>query len=56
MMGFFFALAPRVTWALYNKPNRKSGRAQKGNIRVDVHFNVLSGVPEQAILTRSQHA
>jgi len=61
--GSFFDLAPRVAWALYNKPkapahpgtgsarpNKGSGR-RKGNIRADVHFNVLTGVPEQAILT-----
>jgi len=52
--GTFFAMAPRVTWALYNKPNapqptRKQGR--RGNIRVDVHFNVLTGVPEQGVVT-----
>jgi hypothetical protein len=59
--GSFFALAPRVAWALYNKPKAdaaptgsarpKSNARRKGNIRVDVHFNVLTGVPEQAILT-----
>jgi hypothetical protein len=60
--GSFFALAPRVAWALYNKPKADTGLAKgstrskpstrrKGNIRVDVHFNVLSGVPEQAILS-----
>jgi hypothetical protein len=60
--GSFFAVAPRVAWALYNKPNAgpaapkgstrpRRDAARKGNIRVDVHFNVISGVPEQAILT-----
>lgn len=60
--GSFFTLAPRVAWALYNKPNTapatsqgstrpKNNARRKGNIRVDVHFNVLTGVPEQAILT-----
>lgn len=60
--GSFFALAPRVAWALYNKPKAespapkgstrpKSTARRKGNIRADVHFNVISGVPEQAILT-----
>lgn len=48
--GSFFALAPRVAWALFNKAN--AGQApRKGNVRVDVHFNVISGVPEQAIVT-----
>lgn len=60
--GSFFALAPRVAWALYNKPQApatppagsartKSPAGRKGNIRADFHFNVLTGVPEQAILT-----
>jgi hypothetical protein len=53
--GTFFAVAPRVTWALYNKPNQTPRQArkhkQRGNFRVDVHFNVLRGVPEQAILS-----
>lgn len=67
--GSFFAMAPRVAWALYNKPNAdtvsQESKVQvaaapgstrpktrpKGNIRVDVHFNVLAGVPEQAILS-----
>jgi hypothetical protein len=58
--GSFFAMAPRVAWALYNKPNTpaespkgstRSTVRRKGNIRVDVHFDVIRGVPEQAILT-----
>lgn len=49
--GSFFSLAPRVTWALYNKPNAKPGCRRKGNIRADFHFNVLRGVPEQVILS-----
>jgi hypothetical protein len=58
--GSFFALAPRVAWALYNKPKARPSKGsartkaagrRKGNIRVDVHLNVLTGVPEQAILT-----
>lgn len=48
--GSFFALAPRVAWALFNKANAGEPR-RKGNVRVDVHFNVIAGVPEQAILT-----
>jgi hypothetical protein len=52
--GTFFAMAPRVTWALYNKPNTpRSSRtkARRGNVRVDLHFNVLTGMPEQAVVT-----
>lgn len=48
--GTFFALAPRVAWALFNKANAGEPR-RKGNVRVDVHFSVLAGVPEQSILT-----
>jgi hypothetical protein len=52
--GTFFAVAPRVTWALFNKPNgtprqpRKQG--QRGGVRADVHFDILRGVPEAATL------
>lgn len=63
--GSFFSLAPRVAWAIYNKPKAeetpatgssrpKSTTRRKGNIRADVHFNVISGVPEQAILSDGQ--
>jgi len=56
--GSFFRLAPRVWWALYAKPNatprQPRQQNQHGNVRVDVHFNVLSGVPEQAILTNGR--
>jgi hypothetical protein len=53
--GTFFAMAPRVAWALCTKPNgtpRQPGKKnQRGNVRIDVHFNVLAGVPEAAIVT-----
>ena len=53
--GSFFALAPRVTWALYNKPNatprQPQPRRRRGNVRVDFHFDVLAGVPEAAFVT-----
>lgn len=53
--GSFFALAPRVTWALYNKPNatprQPQPRRRRGNVRVDFHFDVLAGVPEAAFAT-----
>jgi hypothetical protein len=49
--GTFFAMAPRVAWAVaYNKPNRKN-ESRKSNVRVDLHFNVLTGVPEHAVVT-----
>jgi hypothetical protein len=53
--GTFFTLAPRVWWALYTKPNGTARQPPKqnqhGNVRIDVHFNVLAGVPEQAVLS-----
>ncbi len=53
--GSFFALAPRVNWALFNKPNatprQPRPRRRRGNVRVDFHFDVLAGVPEAAFVT-----
>ena len=48
--GTFFAVAPRVAWAVYSKPNADH-KPRQGNVRADVHFNVLTGVPEQAVVT-----
>jgi hypothetical protein len=56
--GSFFRLAPRVWWALCTKPNgtprQPRQQNQHGNVRVDVHFNVLDGVPEQVVLTNGR--
>ena len=49
--GTFFAMAPRVAWALYNKPNTARQNKRRGNVRIDMHFNVLTGVPEKAIVS-----
>lgn len=53
--GTFFTLAPRVLWALYAKPNGTPRQPRKqnqhGNVRVDVEFNVLAGVPEAAVVS-----
>lgn len=53
--GTFFTLAPRVLWAVYTKPNGTARQPRKqnqhGNVRVDVQFNVLAGVPETAVLS-----
>jgi hypothetical protein len=53
--GTFFTLAPRVLWALYTKPKGTARQPRKqnqhGNVRVDVQFNVLSGVPESAVVS-----
>ncbi len=51
--GTFFTVAPRVAWAVYNKPN-KTHKPRKGNIRVDVHFNVQTGVPERGVVTNGR--
>jgi len=43
-----------VAWTLYNKPNATPRQPRKqnqhGNVRADVHFNVLTSVPEQALV------
>ena len=53
--GTFFTVAPRVWWAVYAKPNGTPRQPHKqnphGNVRVDVHFNVLAGVPETAVVS-----
>jgi hypothetical protein len=53
--GTFFTLAPRVWWAVYTKPNgtprQPAKQNQHGNVRVDVHFNVRTGVPETAVVS-----
>jgi len=42
--GTFFAVAPRIAWAVYNS-------TQTGSVRAHVHFDLLQGVPDQATLT-----
>lgn len=49
--GTFFTVAPRVAWALYNKRNDPKASPRKGNVRVDVHFDVLRGVPTGAAVS-----
>lgn len=49
--GTFFAVAARVAWALYNKNNNPGASVHKGNVRADVHFDILRGVPEAAIIS-----
>ena len=43
--GSFFAVAPRITWAVYNKPNKDAAAQRPGHVRIDVHLDVLRGVP-----------
>jgi hypothetical protein len=45
--GSFFTVAPRIAWAVFNG----SG---KGNVRLHVQLNVLTGLPEQVSLTDGQ--
>ncbi len=56
--GSFFTVAPRIAWALYSKSNTPGHKAQsqKGNVRVDVHFDILRGVPTQAALSNGRVA
>lgn len=55
--GTFFAVAPRIAWALFNKASVKAGArrdVRKGNVRAHFQFNVLTGLPEQVALTDGQ--
>ena len=45
--GTFFAVAPRIAWALFNG-------TRKGNVRAHFQFRVFEGVPELATLTDGQ--
>lgn len=51
--GSFFAVAPRVAWALYNQ-NTGQRPVRKGNVRLHVQFDVLRGLPTQVDLTPGQ--
>jgi transposase len=51
--GSFFAVAPRIAWALYNKSCRKGG-ANQGHVRTHVQFDVLRAVPVHTRLTDGQ--
>ena len=56
--GSFFTVAPRIAWALYSKSNTPGHKAQsqKGNVRIDVHFDILRGVPTQVALSNGRVA
>jgi hypothetical protein len=45
--GTFFAVAPRIAWAIFNGTH-------KGNVRAHFQFRVFSGVPDLATLTDGQ--
>ena len=50
--GSFFAVASRITWAIYNRSAKNN--VTQGNVRAHVHFDILRGVPEHATLTGGQ--
>jgi hypothetical protein len=47
--GSFFAVAARVTWALYNHSAKNN--VTQGNVRAHVHFDILRGLPDHVTLT-----
>ena len=59
--GSFFAVAPRIAWALYNQTSanktarrssdHKSPNIRKGNVRMHMQFDVLKGIPDSVGLT-----
>ena len=50
--GSFFAVAPRIAWAIYN--HSAKNKVTRGNVRTHVHFDILRGVPDHATLTGGQ--
>jgi hypothetical protein len=60
--GTFFAVASRITWAVYNRksdggvrpPTGRRGLTTKGNVRAHVHFDILHGTPDGFTLTGGQ--
>lgn len=50
--GSFFAVASRITWAIYNRSAKNN--VTRGNVRAHVHFDILRGVPDHATLTGGQ--
>jgi IS4 transposase len=53
--GSFFAVAPRIAWALYNKSCGKGG-SNKGHVRAHVQFDIRLGLPVETSLTGGQSA
>ncbi len=41
--GSFFAVAPRILWALFNQSEATGTR--KGQVRLHINFDVLKGIP-----------
>jgi hypothetical protein len=51
--GSFFAVAPRIAWALYNQ-HKGARSVRKGNVRLHTQFDVVRGLPTQVSLTDGQ--
>lgn len=44
--GSFFAVAPRIAWAVYNKPRAAAAETPgPGHVRIDVQLDVQQGMP-----------
>jgi len=53
--GSFFAVAPRIAWALYNQ-NAGPRPVRKGNVRLHTHFDVRRGIPTRVGLTDGHYS
>ena len=53
--GSFFAVAPRIAWALFNKSCGQGG-SNTGHVRAHVQFDVRLGLPVETSLTDGQSA
>ena len=49
--GTFFAVAPRIAWALYHKNNNPDAPVHKSHVRVDLHFDILRKTPDDAVIS-----
>ena len=51
--GTFFAMLPRVLWALHHKHDHRKAPDPRGHVRVDLHLDLLHGTPEAAVVSGS---
>jgi len=51
--GTFFAMLPRVLWALHHKHDNKFASVLRGQVRLDLHLDILQGTPEAAVISGS---
>jgi len=54
--GSFFAVAPRIAWALYNQCTRANTDRpiRQGQVRGHFNFDILRGIPDHVTLTDGQ--